>query len=190
MRTFWLGSKRASLSQMFLGSWSWSAVKLHEFNSLSPSLCSHSMMQLCWRASQCCLVDRKPHLAQLLKVMQCLGAVRCWPVHCRSRQCAVSLLACGCVVAKKMENDTTYRMWRWRWRVWYSQTVTITEVIHKWIAVEMCRFRPQSHCHCHWSVVTPQHTQLVMYQNPAATMFCNVGCVDHNNVGVLFYPIH
>ena len=40
--------------------------------------------------------------------------------------------------------------------------------------------------YCH----TTAHTTIVMYQNPAATMYCNVVCVDHNNVGVLFYPIH
>ena len=33
--------------------------------------------------------------------------------------------------------------------------------------------------------------ELVTCLNPtAATMYCNVVCVDHNNVGVLFYPIH
>ena len=40
--------------------------------------------------------------------------------------------------------------------------------------------------YCH----TTAHTTIVMYQNPDATMYCNVVCVDHNNVGVLFYPIH
>ena len=53
------------------------------------------------------------------------------------------------------------------------------QVIRKWNTVEMCCFRPQSRCHCHWSIVTPQHAQLVVYQSPAATMYYNGICVDH-----------